>query len=446
MTIKTLLQYLFGYREGIQGIATCRQALPLGAIFVFSAGFAREYDGEYLLAEPWYLLIPLVASLVTSFLLWWLVACIAPSRSLPEFPLWKTYRAFLGLYWMTAPLAWLYAIPYERWLSPADALRMNLWTLGAVALIRVVLMCRAVHVLTGMTIASSIAAVMLFADSIMLGLLFLTPLPVIEFMGGVRHTESESLLLETAFIVGGLGIVSFPVWSIGYIVALTKRGRTAETPLCLDTPGVPASSGMWLLGFVSLLIWIPILPITQPEQQRRWIVERDLNSGRIADALAFLSRHQPDDFPPSWEPPPYIAYRDVKPPLIDVLEQIIQRPPADWVHRVYADKLVAELGYRNERAYWCAFANSDRDFARYVNVMPMFDEARALLDDSREQIVGWAKDEDADSLSDDRRESLMRLADMLDSTASERSETSTVDHEPETRMEESGVESADISE
>jgi len=31
--------------------------------------FAREYDGEDLLHEPWHLLLPLVASLATSFIL-----------------------------------------------------------------------------------------------------------------------------------------------------------------------------------------------------------------------------------------------------------------------------------------------------------------------------------------------------------------------------------------
>ena len=38
-------------------------------LFVISAGFAREYDGEDLLHQPWHVLLPLVTSLITSLLL-----------------------------------------------------------------------------------------------------------------------------------------------------------------------------------------------------------------------------------------------------------------------------------------------------------------------------------------------------------------------------------------
>ena len=48
---------------------------------------------------------------------------------------------------MTAPLAWLYAIPYERFLSPVGATRANLWTLGLVAAWRVLLIIRVLVVL-----------------------------------------------------------------------------------------------------------------------------------------------------------------------------------------------------------------------------------------------------------------------------------------------------------
>ena len=61
-----------------------------------------------------------------TLLVWWM----AHSRDVDQMSLATTFRSFLNLYWMTAPLAWLYAIPFERFLSPADATTANLALLG----------------------------------------------------------------------------------------------------------------------------------------------------------------------------------------------------------------------------------------------------------------------------------------------------------------------------
>jgi hypothetical protein len=58
MQVSTLIQYLFGNRRAIVDIANCRHAVWLGMLMVLSAGFAREYDGEDLLHDPWHLLMP----------------------------------------------------------------------------------------------------------------------------------------------------------------------------------------------------------------------------------------------------------------------------------------------------------------------------------------------------------------------------------------------------
>jgi hypothetical protein len=69
MDIGTLLRYLVGDRQAILKIAADRRAIGLGFLFVLSAAFAREYDGKDLLHEPWHLAIPLVVSLIASYLL-----------------------------------------------------------------------------------------------------------------------------------------------------------------------------------------------------------------------------------------------------------------------------------------------------------------------------------------------------------------------------------------
>lgn len=54
MSISTVLRFLLGYQKAIVEVAYCPNALLVGGLFVLSAGFAREYDGEDLLSEPWY--------------------------------------------------------------------------------------------------------------------------------------------------------------------------------------------------------------------------------------------------------------------------------------------------------------------------------------------------------------------------------------------------------
>src|SRR5437016_6114505 len=117
MNIKAFLLYLIGSRTAILEIAGNRHTLWVGAVFVLSAGLAREYDGEDLLHEPAYLLLPYLASLITSFLLFVMTHRESVGESAPVKSFFQQYRMFLGLFWMTAPLAWLYAIPYERFLT-----------------------------------------------------------------------------------------------------------------------------------------------------------------------------------------------------------------------------------------------------------------------------------------------------------------------------------------
>lgn len=69
MGIGTLLRFLIGSRSAMGAIAAHPRAWLIGLMFVLSAGFAREYDNEDLLHDPWYLLVPLAASLGSSFLL-----------------------------------------------------------------------------------------------------------------------------------------------------------------------------------------------------------------------------------------------------------------------------------------------------------------------------------------------------------------------------------------
>src|SRR5262249_47045734 len=135
------------------------------------------------------------------------------------------YRSFLALFWMTAPLAWLYAIPYERFLSEGAATKANLWTLGLVAVWRVALMVRVVQVLTGRRVISSLFLVMAFADAVALVAELMMPAPVLAIMGGVRQTESEMAIGGARLLVRMCGILSAPIWFLGGLIVFFSRSR-----------------------------------------------------------------------------------------------------------------------------------------------------------------------------------------------------------------------------
>lgn len=341
MTIGTLIRFLLGQRAAIEEVAGCRQALWLGLALVLTTGFAREYDGEDLLHEPWHLLIPLGASLVTASLLFGLLWIMI--RGWGHLPLAATYRMFLTLYWLTAPLAWLYAIPVERFLSPGDSTRANLWLLAIVATWRVVLMIRIVSVVFPMPIWKAATIVLLFADSVLLVVLRLTPLPIIAIMGGVRLTESQKMLqgitLFTAFMGVCVGLLLVPIGL--FLLAWPNQQMNR---LYVSSHNRPVTLAVWILVAAAFLIWIPILPYTQAEQQLRYQVEQDLKAERIEAALQTMSAHKRSDFPPHWDPPPRIGYPDPHPHIVNVIEVALRLPASDWVQEVYREKLVNFAG------------------------------------------------------------------------------------------------------
>lgn len=335
MRIRTFLQYLIGRRQAILNIAADRQALRVGFLFVIAAAFAREYDGEDLLHEPWYLLIPLGISLLSSFVLFVMTYGVAKLKNAPGPGFLPAYLSFLGLYWMTAPLAFLYAIPYERFLTPLDATYANLWTLAVVSLWRVFLMMRVVGVLMGYG-WSAIFLVMTFADVVVLiAVQSSAHLFFISTMGGLRLSPSEQLLGSMACFFCNVGWLSLPVWSIGALVVWAKSKPAWQQDAATAEP---AGRGMQFLALASLAIWIVILPVTQPVQILRRHVEREMQQGRISSALTLMSAHSREDFPRHWTPP--------QPPLLDVLEVIVGDPPSPWVQVIYVEKFEGFLQNR----------------------------------------------------------------------------------------------------
>jgi hypothetical protein len=417
LTITTWLAYLFGSRRAIESIMLSRQALWLGGAFVISAGLAREYDGEDLLREPWYVLIPAVVSTVTASLLFLLLGLVASKREVlsalgAPLRFGLSYRGLLTLYWLMAPMAWLYAIPVERFLSPADAVRTNLSLLAIVSLWRVLLMTRIVAIIFQRSFFAALFPVMLFADAVAFVASRVSPTPIFDFMAGVRLSEAENIVLDTTVLVSVVGVVSFPVWLIGTIVT----AFTQKSPAPNEVPNVvgqtSCSSSFVCVALISVIVWIGVLPFTQPEQWNRRQVERLMRSGKIDQALEFMSSRTRSDFPPHWDYPPRIGYGQRKPSLTDVVLATRNDRVAPWVQRIYQDKFT----YYNSAAPHHHSVRpmpfrprdmTEQELERFVDLLRSLPNGREIAANHGESI--HAELERGDDLSPRNRELLITI-------------------------------------
>jgi hypothetical protein len=344
MRVATIFAYLVGSRRAILEVASDRGALGVGALLVLSAALARNYDRASLIHEPWRLLGPFVASLAISGPLFLTIYGFARWTGMDGPGIARAYLSFLALYWMTAPLAWLYGIPYERFLSSIAATKANLWTLALVSIWRVALMIRVVSIVFDLRIRAALALVMLVADVAALAALSLVPLPVISLMGGISPEQAK--IAVAALLVSTLGWVTLPIWIIlaGNLVFIWRDQAEWRVP---STPERTAG-GREALGFAGLMLfaWAAVLPFTQPEQILARRVERTYRNAGPAAALALMSAHDRADFPPGWQPPPRRFPGD--PPtseVLDTLEALAEQPHADWVCDLYSRRFRDRVRY-----------------------------------------------------------------------------------------------------
>ncbi len=342
--IRTLCSYLLGGKEAARRVASHPKSLWIGLAFVFAAGLAREYDAEDLLSEPWHLAIPLVASLLTSWLLYmvlapgWMGGDLAEERQHTA----RGYPALLRLYWWTAPLAIVYAMPVERMTDPASATRINLMLLGIVAAWRVLLITRAISCVWNVTYWTIFFPVMLFADAVALGLLFTIPLPTISIMGGVQLSESEQVLSDVAGSVCTLGILTLLIWFLGWALLagrLSRAGVGRGNRIVVPKEQSPrVSIPLVLLTVLLLVAWIPIMFKTQPEQQRRHAFESALAAGDFDKAMEDIRGVSRDAFPPHWDPPPRPGFDQEEPHPLRVLAPAFEKHAPLWMIELYVDK------------------------------------------------------------------------------------------------------------
>lgn len=408
-----LWRVLVGDADAIRRAAADPRAVWIAGLLVLSAALGREYDGEYLLAEPWHLAISPGASFLVAFVIYLGVRSVGPWSGGPWPRLLPGFRQFLTLFWLTAPLAWVYAVPYERLLSPEAAVTLNLSSLGLVAAWRVVLTVRVVNVLFGAPLLQAIAPVLLVSDVLALFALQMLPFPIITIMGGVRLAPHEQVLQSIALTILLSGLLTLPVWGLGWLVlasaklAARWRGTLPAPRASAEVPARPWPRGPLGAAVGALAVGLALLPFAQPEQRLRWQVQAALGEGRPHDAIGLLAQHPRAAFPPQWVPslPRSYGYTQLG-PLLTLLDAAVAdaRTP-EWALLHWEEQLGRHIDLRR------GFRFQEPERSRVLRLLLRLPRGVALASEHTGAIAGLVRraheDPDLDRVA--LRELLARL-------------------------------------
>lgn len=338
-----------------------RWSLVVGAVLVLSASLARNYDGHDLIRE-WPVLLhgfgaSIVNALVLFLLLWCVVRLRAPKRAkteggsdamdsgspaTPSVPFWSNYLSFVGVFWMTSPMAWLYGIPWEHMLEPVEAVKANLWTLALVSVWRIALMARVLSVAFSIAPVPTFLWTVVFGDLVAQVALAVAPTPTIDLMGGLRHPPDVKVVADVTLLVQYLGTLALPVLFLMACIATMLIKPSGAPPTASFGPAPRGAMGVAVAG---VLMWLGAGFVGQPPVRLKYDVESLIAASKPDEAMDVLSKHLRGEFPPVWDLPPralrgkrewYAPLRGIR----DVIERRNDVP--EWVTMVYAQKSLNE--------------------------------------------------------------------------------------------------------
>src|SRR5262249_41374263 len=144
----------------------------------------------------------------------------------------------------------------------------------------------------------------------------------------------------------------------------------------MDTP----TWGMLGLAALSLLVWVPILPLTQPEQQKRMAFERAIRKEDYKEAAETLNRPR-KEFPPGWVPPLRPRDREIgfSRQVVGMLVALHEQGGPTWAIELYEGRLVRMLG--NDAM------EDTREVRALGDALPRFPLGQALLEEARKEAV-----------------------------------------------------------
>jgi hypothetical protein len=221
-----------------------------------------------------------------------------------------------------------------------------LWTLAIVSFWRVLLLARVAATLLGLRTIQTFWIVALYGNGIIFALLSFTDVPVFNLMGGVRQSDEDAIVAATVFNVTLLSFITVPLLVLASVIAWIRWQPTWQLISTETDSSGSATKPLLAVTALSIFVWLPFLPATQPPQQHRHEAEAKLRSGDITGGLAYMSGMDRTDFPQIWDPPPRISYHERSPDLFKVVDAAIVDGSADWVRGVFAKKLEAFVNYQ----------------------------------------------------------------------------------------------------
>lgn len=407
MSARTILLYLFGHAGAVRRVASSPAALPVGILLVLSAAVARNYDQEWFGSSAMWLFRPLIFSLFSGA---WLLFFV--SRAWADEPLSETLRpgggsgvtwSFFGCFWMTAPIAWLYAIPMERMFDPVNAARGNVWLLSIVSLWRVLLMSRVISVIGGMPFVQALGKVLLPASLEVLIVGFVAGMgrAVLAGMGGLRNSPAEDVLARALSASMTLSLAAlFLAWVLHFTFG--RQPRRAPGWTSLDTRsgqrGIP-----WAFLVIVAAACAAISVVPQQEMQRSHHAHVLAQKKDWAGLVSYLSQHRKEDFPPSIVLPPSPWELFSSKDLTAVVPFLTEGTPA-WVRDLYFGHLEQVL----VQPHWHSWAGQT-DFEKLFVALERLPGGKAMLQRSAARMQAGMSPQENEQRKKQERDPISQL-------------------------------------
>lgn len=324
LALTTIAGFLIGRADAIRCVASSSAAIWTGIALTLLTAFPRNYDQTYIAERPFlWFFGSLLFSLVSGTWVFLVSYGLGARHTMTDAngkrpPLWSGWPGFMGVFWMTAPVAWIYAVPVERILDGLAAARTNLVLLAIVALWRVLLMARVFQVLCKAPFARTLLWVLLAAFVEIVVITFFGSAfgkALMASMGGMRNSPEEDLLIHAMLFAATVSFWGVPV--VALILGVWRWGGAAE-----EWPVVSRARVNWKLIAAAGAVWIAIAIPAQLELRHNHRVEQLVEAGEMRAAIDYMNTREPGDFAPARPLPPKLFEWDTVPQALRLASQV----------------------------------------------------------------------------------------------------------------------------